>query len=220
MAQLLSQIQDHVRFLSRKSDETITSGDGLAVADRAYRELATLLPWSEFRRADLTITTTAETGIYDWPTDPVMFDIKAVEVQDGDDADRYKPIFTPKDELEWGLMGTRSSISVPEGYLRFMDPQKGIQFEVRPVFKFGSKTVRITGIVEPKEFVDGDSGTAFRNRIADDALARLIAAELLSNDGFEPFANIQKQAAARGLRRLFGRDLVPDELLGQITGVS
>ncbi len=220
MVQLLSEIQTQVRFLSRNSDEIITSGDGLAVADWVHREIATLLPWPEYRRKNLTITTAAATGIYDWPADPVMFDIKAVEVQDADDGDRYKPIYVPTTELDWGQMLGRDALPVPEGYLRFMDPEKGMQCEFRPVFKFGGKTVRITGIIEPKPFTDGDSGTIFRNRVADDALARLIAAELLSNDGLEPAANLQKQAAARGLRRLFGRDLVPDELLGQITGTS
>ncbi len=220
MAQLLSQIESQVQFLSRKSDAVITSGDGLGVADRVYRDLAAILPWSEFRRNDLTITTSAETGVYDWPKDPVMLDVKAVEVQDVDAGDKYKPIYTPITELEWGLMAGKASLAVPEGYMRFIDPEEGMQIEFRPVFRYASKTVRITGIIEPKPFTDGDSGTAFRNRIADDALARLIAAELLSNDGFEAFANVQKTAAARGLRRLFGRDLVPEELLGQLTGTN
>ena len=220
MAQLLSQIERQVQFVGRLSDANITSGDGLDVADRTYRNLAAILPWPEFRRNDLTITTIADTGIYDWPTDPVMLDVKAVEVQDADDGNRHKPIYTPITELEWGLMAGKASLSVPEGYMRFIDPQKGMQIEFRPVFRHASKTIRITGIIEPEPFVDGDSGTAFRNRIADDALAMLIAAELLSHDGFEAFANVQKTAAARGLRRLFGRDLVPEELLGQLTGAS
>ena len=220
MAQRLSEIETQVQFLTRNSDTVITSGDGLAVADRTYRELAALLPWPEFRRNDLTITTVAETGIYDWPESPVMLDIKVVEVQDGNDDDKYKTIYTPITELAWSLMAERKSAAVPEGYMLFDDTEKGMQFEARPLFRFGGKTIRITGIIEPAPLTGGDSGTAFRNRIADDALARLLAAELLSAAGFEPYANTQKQAAANALRRIFGRDPVARELLGQLSGAS
>ena len=104
---------------------------------------------------------------------------------------------------------------MPKYYLRNTTAVGVHQIEFRPAPKYGSKTIRFTGILEPDEATDANSKTVFRLAAADDALAYLVAADFLDVDGFTEFADRQLQKARQLLVRIFGEEaaLVPEQIV-------
>jgi len=205
----LTDIQTGARVVSRNAELSITDTDGLSRFNTIYRSLAAMLPWPELRRQDTSITTTAGTGRYNWPTDPVFLDVRSIEIQDAEDESKYKPIYPSPDEWNWSDAGNRSKQSVPDYYVRdYASLLHKIEF--RPVPRY-AKTVRITGIIEPKRIYSAANKTIFLQNAADDALEYMIAADWLAIDGFTDFAANRVQEALRIYQSLFGKDQVPVE---------
>jgi len=214
MAKNVTTLQTNIRHVGRDSNITVASGVGLARLNTIYRGICSLLPWSELRRQDTSITTTA-TGTYTWPTTIVFLDVKAIEMQDGDDEDRYKLIFAPPDEWQWNEAERRPKQAVPDYYVRsYTAPDHKIEF--RPLSKHTGKTVRITGIIEPRELKSAADKTVFIQKAADDALEYLIAADYLSVDGFAEYAADRMQRAMEIFQNLFGKDQVPSEQIATL----
>jgi len=211
----LSDIETNAEHPNRAS-LTLSSGVGLVAFNRIYRTMAAALPWPELRESNSDISTTAGIATYDWPEGAQFLTLEAVEIQDGDDLDKYKLVFQPPDTLEWNLAAHEENEAVPSYYLGKVAASGGQhEFELRPAPKNDSKTVRMTGIPEPEEAVDGDSVTVFKLAAADDVLAYLIAADFLDRDGITSFADRQLGKAKQLIVRMFGEEhaLVAEQII-------
>ena len=215
MAKTLTEIQTATRIHARDGDLTITSGDGLVSANIIYRRLASSFHWAELRRQDTSLSTTASTATYTWPTTNTFIDIKALEVQDDSDSDNYKMIFPPPDEWTWNQSGNKPNQVIPDHYMR-ISTSIADQVEFRPTPKIGSKTIRITGIIEPTALNQPYDKTVFIQKSADDAFEYLIAAFWTDRDGDPNWSAQLIQKARAILSQLFGKDQVPEELLRQV----
>lgn len=213
----LTEIQAGTRFNAADSRLSLLTDDNLEVTNRNYRALAAELPWPELRIRNTDLTTVAAQAAYDLPSRSIIvyLDLKLVEMQDGEEEDKYKIIPPAPTELEINLADQMPDQEMPWYYVLESD---GIDDRIRFVAapKFGSKTIRMTGIIEPEPLVDGDDRTPFRQRAADDALEHIIAADMFQVDGFTARSNAQLSKAQQILGRLFGRDVVPLERLQQI----
>ena len=140
--------------------------------------------------------------------------MKRVEIQDGDDEDKYKMIPPASSELELNIAEQKPNQGIPDLYELDND---GVDDQIRfhPPPKY-AKTVRLIGTIEPEPLVDDDDATAFRQRAADDALEHLIAADFFIHDGFYERGNAQLSKAQQVLGRLFGKEAVPLEMLERI----
>ena len=213
----LTEIEAGVRHSGAEGTLSLTSDSGLEVANRVYRGLAAELPWGELRRKDTSIATTAGTASYALPpaSKIIFLDRKVVEIQDGDDEDKYKIVALPKTELELNLSALKPDQNVPDYHVYGNDGEDDV-IEFAPAPRYDSKTVRITGTIEPEPLVDGEDATVFLQRAADDALEHLIAADFMIRDlGFQR-SQPQIGKAQQILGRLFGKEAVPLELLQRI----
>lgn len=215
MAKKLSEIQTGVRFSSRDGAIVLTTEANLAMVNRIYRSLASSLPWSELRREDTSISTTAGTEIYTWPNSNIFLDVTNIEMQDEEDQNRYKMVHTVLDEFTWNQSGNKINQSIPDHYNRDSDGTIS-RIRFRPLPKYSGKTVRITGIIEPKSLVNAGNETVFLQRAADDALEHLISADIADKKGFLPHGQAQLSKATNILRNIFGKELVPVELTREI----
>jgi len=218
MAKTLSDIQTAVRIYARDGALTLTSGDGLVSVNRLYRQLAGSLPWPEVRRKDTTLSTTASTAAYTWPSYPTSFrfiDIKTIEIQDDDDSDKYKIIYAPPDEWTWNEAGNKPDQVIPDHYMRVASGVAD-QVEFRPSPKIGSKTIRITGLIEPTPFVYAGNKSFFISQLADDAFEYMIAASWLSRDGFAQESQSVLAKSISLLKMLFEIDESTEELLKRV----
>ena len=205
----LTDIQTGVRVVARNASISLTDTDGLSRFNTIYRGVAALMPFPELRRQDTSITTTGGTARYPWIVDPVFLDVRSVEIQDGDDEDKYKLIYPVPDEGNWNAAGNRAKQSVPDYYVRdYASLLNKIEFRPTPRY---AKTVRVTGIIEPKRVYSGANKTIFLQNAADDALEYMIAADWLATDGFTDFAANRVQLAMSIYQSLFGKDAVPVE---------
>ena len=213
----LTEIETGVKFNSADQGVSLTTDANLEVVNRNFRALAAELPWPELRRRNTDLSTTAGQAAYDMPARSVIvfLDLALVEMQDGDDEDKYKIIPPADSERKISVADNMVDTSLPIYYVLDSDGL-GDQIRFAPAPKSGSKAIRLTGIIEPEPLVDGDDATPFRQRAADDALEHIIAADLFQADGFLERANVQISKAQQILSRLFGRDVVPLERLQQI----
>lgn len=213
---LLSAIQDGLRVTGRKRNENIISGDGLLLARRMYRALVAAFPWPERRiTTPLAETTTAKTGTYEWPITPRYVDVRAFEMQDGNDQNRWKRIPPVASERIWNNQGNVPSQVMPLSHLLFQDVDT-LKVELRPAPSLTGQSMRVVGIAEPPTLVNGNSKTIFRTETGDDVFELLLAAETLSVDGFDQFAGQRLGQATGLLQTLFGKDRVPAEAVAQL----
>lgn len=221
MAKLLSEIQTGAGYnLGDTSLDITTDATGLITFNRVYRALSGALPWPELRRQDTSLTTVAKQETYDWPTNEVYLNIQSVEIQDSEDNNYYKLVFPPADESSWADALTAPAQPVPDLYLRYSVLDGATvthKVAFRPVPKYAS-TVRITGIVEPRELIGAADATVFLSRAADDALEHLIAAIWAEHDGDAAVAQQQTARAAQILGTMFGKDQFPAELIKTLIG--
>lgn len=214
----LSELQTLAGRFGRLDNLVITSGTGLATAMAVYRRTCLFLPWPELRVRDTSMSTTdastdAGASTMDWPNAPTFLDLRIVEVQDGDDQNRYKAVVPAEDELSFQQLSHRPPVAVPGMYAKYRDPSSDtLKVEFRPAFKYTGKTIRRTGIITPPELDTGDDQTVFESPAADDALAHMIAATELDVDGFVQHADKELGKASSILSSLFGRDVPPEEL--------
>ena len=214
MAKSVSDIQSGMRFKGAEDSILVTEGEGLRNLNDVYRGLAAALPWPEFTREDTSIQT-ASGNRYDWVSSVVFLDVMAFEIQDGEDGNKYKIVFPAADMNSLNKSRNKNKQSVPDFYWRFYTGTTH-QVELAPGPKFSGKTIRVTGIIEPDELQDGNSETMFIQRAADDAMEWLLASMYQQRDGMLDRAQISMKNAQETLQRLFGRELVPDELIHRI----
>lgn len=214
MAKSVSDIQDGMRFKGAEDTITVTEGEGLRNLNNIYRRVAAILPWPELMQEDTALTTTAATR-YTWPASPVFLDLRMVEIQDGDDNNFYKP-FWPASDMNTLAAARRKLVqSVPDFYFR-MTIGRVQKIELVPGPKYSSKTIRRTGIVEPAELKGADGETVFTQYIADDALEHTLAGYYQERDGFMDRAAANFRNAQEIWQKLFGKEIVPDELVRRI----
>jgi hypothetical protein len=214
MAKSVSELQDGMRFKGADDSIVITEGEGLQNLNNIYRKQASVLPWQELLREDTSILTTSAVR-NTWPLEPVFLDVKLVEIQDGDDGDDYKPIFPAPDYNSLSESRRKAKQGVPDYYLRLSTANEQ-QIEFAPGPKYSGKTVRRLGVIEPVELEGASSYTVFLPRIADDALEWMLAGMYLERDGFIPQAQVRYGRAQEIFEQLFGKELVPDELVRRI----
>ena len=209
MSKTLTDIQTSVRIYSRDGalDITTAGSDGLNSANRIYRQFIALFPWPEFRRVDTSLTTTANTEEYDWiaPSVNKFMNVISIEVQDESEGNKYKLITKPPDEWTWNESSNKPKQSVPDHYMRF-STNIAQRIALRPSPLYSSKIIRVTGIVEPEEFVGANSKTQFNTLFADDAFEYFLSASWVERDGDIQFAQILFQKSITLLQNIFDKD--------------
>ena len=208
----VGELQVGTRFHMGEGSISLTETTNLEVVNQVYRALMSMLPFPETRRQDTSIVTTRGTAAYTWPNSVVWLDVTALEIQNGDDQDRYKLVFPPPDEWELSNARRRQNQAVPDYYLRYAT-SAGNKVELVPPPKYGGKTVRITGIIEPPLLEGTNSQTVFLSRLADDAMEHLIASTFYYRDGFSPRGELEMNKAMTIFQQLFGKERVPVEML-------
>jgi len=203
----LSDTQTFLRLQGRESGEGITSGTGNVLANAVLRRIALGLPWPELRVLNTDMTTTAGAGALNWP-DVQFLDIKALEIQNGDDLDRYAQIYPPPSEHAWTGAQSLPSQAVPFYYMRYQD-EAVAKLELRGAPKYDAKIVRITGIQEPPKLDSDDDPTFFQLETADDAYVYMLAAAFNDIDGNTPYADRMMGQALQIYQGIFGRRSPP-----------
>ena len=216
MPRTLKTIQEGCQIAARDSNLTLISGDGLIVSNRLYRWLCLMFPWGELRRQDTSLSTTAGTEAYTWPSSPVFLDIKSIEIQDQDKENEYRLVYPCTNEWIWNESSRKSRQSIPDHYLRISTSDTVNQIAFRPLPKYTSATIRITGIIEPTLWNSNNASvqkSIFLNEIVDDALEYLIASEWIVRDGdTSGYGQFLLDKALRILTEVFGKEQVPVEL--------
>lgn len=208
----LSNIQKQVRIYASDSTLIITNDSnakiqGISIANRVYRKLANLNSWPELTREDFSLSTVANTSSYNFPASPKFSNVLKIEMENefGD----YENIPEVKSRLDWNYFSKQEGV-LPSVYdLRSIGSQYTIYFAPTPKI---SKTVKITGVVEPDDFTSGDSTTIFYSSLLDDALEYLIASEILFTDGLSQEAVLLVQKASSLLTKYSGKEIRPDEI--------
>jgi hypothetical protein len=215
---LLSEIETLAGHSARAS-LTLSTGAGLVTYNRIYRLVCAYLPWPELRQSNTSLATTSTAGVvdstYTWPGTALFLTLEAMQMQDGNNLDNYKMMFNPPDHLTWALAENEERMAVPS-YWRGKAADGGIdQIEFRPKPLYAGKTIRMTGIMEPEEAVNGNSATVFKTAAADDVLSYIIAADFLDVDGFPEFADRQISKARQLLVKMFGEEAatVPEQII-------
>lgn len=203
MSRKLSELEDMLQVVSRNRTELITEGTGLDLFNAVYRRTSLIYPWPELRKQNTTLSTTANTATYTWPDEFIPANILSVEIQDGDDNDKYKPVTPPKNEDTWTIMQGMEAATVPSHYIRARSGTVD-QIIFAPAPKYGSKTIRITAVIEAPILKSEADRTIFLQNIADDALVYTLAGEFLEVDGEIAFADRQLQKAQAIFTTIFG----------------
>jgi len=235
MARTLTLIETGVQYLAKDTAIVLTtaSSSALKAVNRIYRGLVLALPWGEYTQEDTSLTTTADTTRYTWPSTVVFADVKSIEIL-GDNTQvhdtglglfdtvtyqaattDYRTVHKPPTERDWVEAGQRPSQRSPE-FWKMVNVSGVMKLELRPAPTTSSQTIRITGIIEPTELTAGSSTTLFLQSSADDALEHLIASDILMHDGM---AQEGAQALQKGqgiLQQLFTKDQVTMELVKEV----
>ena len=215
----LDDVQDMVRFHMRASGYVITSGEGLNVANFVLRRMAGFLPWEDLTRIDGSMSTTAGTRAYNWLVEPVNFmDLTWLGIQDGDDGAEYKRVVPVRSEREWEEAG-REQDDLPRVYRLYGDetlPAHLKTIEFRPGPKYGSKTIRRIGIMEPDDLYDG-AITPWRVAYYDDIYEMLVAAVVLAKRGQQARSAQLAQMASEQIRANLGREIIPAEIQSRLS---
>ncbi len=210
----LSEIQVQVRYHVRVAEEVIISGNGLVMANLTLRRFVALMPWEDYTKLDTSLTTVANTRLYDWPVTPNYSNVLSLEIQDGDDPtdpDSYKRIVPGRSIQQW-LELERQPADLPIQYRLYASSSDITQLELRPAPLYAGKTIRIDGIVEPAQFESGQERTRFRLIGIDDAYAMALSAVLLAKKAQQARAQQMLGFAADTIRQNTGKEISPDEI--------
>lgn len=207
----LSEIEDQVRYHMRVDDQTITSGTELVMANLTLRRFVALMPWEDYTVIDTSLQTTADTATLDWLKNPVYADLLSLEVQDQDDEDAYKRVVPARSIQQW-LALERRDPGFPEQYRFYSADEDTTTLELRPAPKYGGKTIRADGVIEPLPFESGQERTRFRLRGIDDAYAMALAAVLSAKKGQQARAQQLLGWASDTIRMNTGKEISPDEI--------
>jgi len=210
----LSEIETLVRYHMRVDDQTITSGTELVMANLALRRFVALMPWEDYTLIDTSLTTTASDATVAWLTNPNYADVLSLEVQDQDDPtspDSYKRVLPARSIQQW-LALERRAPDLPAQYRLYTGSDDKTVLELRPAPKYGSKIIRVDGVIEPAPFESEQERTRFRLRGIDDAYSLALAAVLCSKKGQQARAQQLVGWAADTIRANTGKEISPDEI--------
>ena len=214
MSSTITALLNLVKWESRDSQFSLTDSTGIAVGNAIYRRLAALIPWPELNRQDVSLTTTAGTESYTWPATNDYIDVTSIEVQDPYGNLKYKQVTSAPSEFEWNLARQKNN-SFPELYKRGHNGTNNLLY-LAPAPNVSSLIIRITGQIEPTAYTVGADTTVFISSSADDALAYLIAADILDKRAQPQRAQSLVGRAAEVLSRIAGREITPDEIRSRV----
>lgn len=205
----VATLQILVREEASDKDLIIESGAGLALLNMVYLRVANI-GFPEFHYEDTSLTTTSGTASYTWPTTKKYVDVRAIEIQDGDNSDAYVSI--PAMQVYQTFSSRESEADgFPELYLRSGESGSHV-VKFAPAPGTTGKTIRISGIIEPDYLTSGTSETKFLTRTVDNALAQLVAAAYHAKRGRLDRAAELTQRAAEKLSLVAGREVLPSEI--------
>jgi hypothetical protein len=212
MASTLSDIEEIVRFESRDDilDITTAGSSGIAVANLIYRRLGALIKWPELYREYTSLTTVSEQEAYTWPSSVQYVDVTSIEVQDPTQNNNYVVVPATRSELDWSI-SRREDPDFPLVYRRVYNGTNHV-LQLAPKPKVSGSIIRITGLVEPAQLTSGSSTTLFLTKLADHALAYMIAADYSDQRNFPQRAQNLIGKAAEMLSTLAGKEVTPSEL--------
>jgi hypothetical protein len=205
-----------VRYEARDVEFSLSDSQGIAMGNAIYRRLCALVPWNELNKEDTSLSTTAGTNKYTWPSTYNYIDVTSVEIQDPYDNSKYKRINAVRSEMEWNIFREMAN-GFPEVYKRSHDGTNDVIL-FAPTPNIGSLTIRITGQTEPTEYTDSSAQTVFLTNSADDAYAYLIAADIADKRAQPNRANALIGRASEVLSVLAGKEITPDELRTRVLG--
>ena len=214
MATTITNLLTLVKWESRDKQFSLVDATGVVVGNSIYRRLAALIDWPELNKEDTSLTTVAGQEKYTWPATYNYIDIMSVEVQDPYDNTKYKQVSPAPSEFEFTLEREKSS-SFPLLYKRANDGTNNVIY-LSPSPVVGSLTIRLTGQVEPTAYTAAGDTTVFISSSADDALAYLIAADILDKREMPQRANRLIGKAAEVLSKLAGKEITPNELKSRV----
>jgi hypothetical protein len=191
MADTLTNIQSDVRRYAFDNSIDITTGDGLRVFNEVYQGLfspkyklyGVVLGrrWPEATQEDTSITLTAGTGQYTWPTSPTFKPQPFLEYLDVSSNDDPVPIDWATTLAEWSPADL-STNGLPV-LARLINVSGTLKLELRPKPDTTGDKIRITGEIEVTELTQGSDTTIFANKNIDRALAQIVAARFKSYRG-------------------------------------
>lgn len=209
MALTLSEIQTLVRHEVRDNSLDLTSGTGLSVANMLYRRYSSFIAWPELTRTS-TLTTTAGSSVYTWPSDNSYSDVRIIEIQNPDKDLDFTPVVPARSEIVY----TKYS-GYPKGFpVVYRRDNDGISniLNLAPAPNVTGLTIRIKGVVEPNNLSSGSSETVFLNKSSDDGLAYLISADYASKRAQPQRAQALLAVVTEVLSRRAGKEVLPEEV--------
>jgi hypothetical protein len=206
-----SEITSLVRYHMRVEDQAVTSGDELAITNLALRRFVALMDWEDYTLIDTSLSTTAGIGTYAWLTHPVYANVLSLEIQDQEKDDIYTRVVPGRSIQQWlALEGALPGF--PQQYRLYTGSDDKTTLELRPAPKYGGKTIRIDGVVEPEPVESEQERTRFRLRGVDDAFSMVLAAVFLAKKGGQARAQQLIDMAASTIRMNTGKEISPDEI--------
>ena len=185
MATTLANLQIDARFHANDSELDLTGAAALRIVNLVYQSLCTPggtlggrrigRRWPELIRQNTSLTTTAGTETYTFPTSPVFksgeWTLELLRA-----AQSSEPYFIDEatDEGEWSALDWATN-AIPERY-RLLHNGTAVVLALRPKPDTTGDTLRITGLIEATDMT-ASNNTVFREAQHDRALAILIAAE-------------------------------------------
>ena len=209
MSKTLAQIQTVVRFESRDESIDLSSSELLPLVNLIYRRIGNLGEWAELVRTDTSLTTTAGTNSYTWPS--VSFsNVSLIEIQHPDLGMRYESVPAASGEALWAKYRKWEN-EFPVLYKREHNGTNNL-VSFAPTPDVSSLTIRITGVIEPPELTSSGDATIWIQSSMDDAMAYLISADIAAKRGYPQRSQELVARAAEVLGRLAGREITPAEL--------
>lgn len=186
MGSTLTNVQELARFHAKARNLTLTSGQGLLVANQVLDAMCSPdgkvvgqrvgRRWRELTVDDTSLTTVASQEEYIWPINSTFAEDPFIEIRDASSSNDPWPVSPCASEMRWAALDYADT-GTPDEY-RFITRVGVMYLALRPIPDTAGDTIRIRGQKLPDPFVNGDSVTPFNDRRHDKALAILIAAEL------------------------------------------
>ncbi len=212
----LSEIETLAQNHARDDGFNLISGGGLVITNWVYRRLVAARPWDDFNITDSTLSTEENVGVYAWLVGPVFTDVRAIRVQDWEDADEFKLIVPVRSMQTWNKK-RREPNGFPEVYRRYIGVNGLEVIEFRPTPSIGGQTIEIEGIVEPMELLSANDSTDFKLKGIDEAFALILAGFYLAKKGTQARATQLFGMAAEQIRANTGKEISAKELGELIT---
>ena len=237
MAQTLSDIQIAVRHFTRNSELDLTAAEYLAMVNRIYRAMSVQFTWEELVTYDTSLATVANQEEYTWPAGLIYSDKLSIEIAGaspnafifgspaaifgtatfGGAATENFHISPAPSEYEWSKAKVLDAGVVPKFY-KVYDVSGTLKVEFRPAPTTSSKTITLQGLKTPTELTISSSPLIFRDDLLNDALARLVAAEIFAKLGLRDDLTLQTQQAQAILAAKTSTEYVAEQFIGKVRG--